>query len=65
MSDIKLLTPDELAAMFQLKRRTVMDTVARQPGFPKSVTGTQKPRWLYSDVVRFLKSKSAQNANTV
>ena len=63
MSELKLLTPDELAALFQLKRRTVMDTVARQPGFPKSVTGTQKPRWIYSDVVKFLRAKSAQNAN--
>lgn len=63
MSEIKLLTPDELAAMLQLKRRTVLDTFARQPGFPASVTGAQKPRWLYSDVVKFLRSKSAQNAN--
>ena len=63
MTDIKLLTPDELAELFKLKRRTVMDTIARQPGFPQSVTGTQKPRWLHSDVARFIKQKSAQNAN--
>lgn len=63
MSELRLLTPEDLAAMLQLKRRTVLDTFARQEGFPASVTGKQKPRWLYSDVVKFLKSKSAQNAN--
>ena len=63
MNEIRLLTPDDLAAMFQLKRRTVMDVIARKPGFPASVTGTQKPRWIYSDVVKFLRAKSAQNAN--
>ena len=64
MTDIRLLTPDELAELLKLKRRTVMDTIARRPDFPRSVTGTQKPRWLYSDVARYLTSKSAQNANT-
>lgn len=63
MSDIRLLTPDELAELFKLKRRTVMDTIARRPDFPKSVTGTQKPRWLYSDVVKFLRRKSAQTSH--
>ena len=63
MSDIRLLTPDELAELFKLKRRTVMDTIARRPDFPKSVTGTQKPRWLYSDVVKFLRQKSAQSSH--
>jgi predicted DNA-binding transcriptional regulator AlpA len=63
VADIRLLTPDELAELFKLKRRTVMGHVIRQPGFPKSVTGTQKPRWLHSDVARFIKQKSAQNAN--
>lgn len=60
MSEIKLLTPDELADMFQLKRRTVMDTIARRPDFPRSVTGNQKPRWLHSEVVRYLKRKSVE-----
>ena len=63
MSELKLLTPDELAAMMQLKRRTIVDIVVKQRGFPASVTGLQKPRWIYSDVVKFLRAKSAQNAN--
>jgi len=64
MSDIRLLNPDELAEVFQLKKRTVMSTIACKPDFPASITGTQKPRWLYSDVVRYLQAKSAQKANT-
>ena len=61
MTDLRLLTPDDLADMLRLKRRTVLDYV-RQPGFPASVTGSQKPRWLESEVVKFLKRKSAQKA---
>jgi len=40
MSEIKLLTPDELADMFQLKRRTVMDTIARRPAVTRCQTNT-------------------------
>jgi len=60
----ELLTPDELAALLKLKRRTVMDKITRHPDFPRSVTGNQKPRWLQSDVVKFLRRQSAQKANT-
>jgi predicted DNA-binding transcriptional regulator AlpA len=62
MNSPRLLDPDELAELFKMKRRTVISSIAKQQGFPSSVTGTQKPRWLESEVVRFLKRKSAQNA---
>lgn len=60
--DLMTLTPDDLAELLRIKRTTIMSTIVRQPGFPASITGTQKPRWLKSEVLKFLKRKSAKTA---
>lgn len=58
-----ILTPDDLSAMLKLPRRTVLESITKQPGFPESVTGNRKPRWLGEEIQKWLKRKSAQNAN--
>jgi len=60
---MNVLTADDLAKMLGLKRKTVIDIYTKQPGFPSSLT-QRKPRWLESEVVKFLKQKSVQKANT-
>lgn len=50
-----LLTPDELAQMMKLPRRTVVE-MSRRPGFPPSITGRRKPRWDSEAVNQYIKS---------
>lgn len=58
------LTPDDLAKLLGLKRKTIIDLYTKQPGFPAPVSSPRKPVWLEEDVRRFLRRKSAQNAHT-
>lgn len=58
---MNFLTPDDLAAMLKVPRRTALN-LTKQPGFPPSLTGRKKPRWLEDEVKRW--AKSAQNAHT-
>lgn len=60
---MNILTPDDLAQMLGLKRKTIIDIYSKQPGFPAPLS-TRKPRWLESEVRRFMQRKSAQKANT-
>ena len=57
------ITPDELAKLLHIKRKTVIDSYSRQEGFPNPLTSRKKPVWLESDVLKFMKRKSVQNAN--
>lgn len=57
---MNILTPDDLAALLKLPRRSALD-LSKRPGFPASLTGRKKPRWLEDDVKRW--AKSAQNAH--
>lgn len=50
-----LLTPDELAAIMKLPRRTVVE-LSRKPEFPPSITGRRKPRWDADAVNQYIKS---------
>jgi len=52
----ELLTADELAALYKVTRRQVLDVVVKAPGFPPIAPGTtrKKPRWLRTEVRRFL-----------
>ena len=59
---MKLIDPDELAHMLGMSRKTVVDSYVKQQGFPQSVTGWRKPRWLEDAVLEFWKNKSAQKA---
>lgn len=57
------LTPDDLAELLKVNRRTIITHVSKQPGFPQSITGTRKPRWLAAEVQKFLKRKSVQSSH--
>lgn len=59
---MNILTADDLACMLGLKRKTVIDIYSKQPGFPSPLT-PRKPRWLESEVVKFMRQKSVQKAN--
>lgn len=62
-TDITFVSPEDLAKMLHLSRKTVIDSYTKQQGFPKSVTGQRKPRWLESEVRKFFERASEQNAN--
>lgn len=57
-----ILTPDDLATMLGLKRKTIIDHYTKQPGFPAPLS-QRRPRWLESEVRRFMQRKSAQNSH--
>lgn len=59
---MKLITPDDLSTMLAMPRKTVIDSYVKQEGFPQSVSGWRKPRWLEDAVLEFWKAKSAQKA---
>ena len=59
---MNLLTPDDLAQMLGLKRKTIIDSYTKQDGFPASLS-QRKPRWLESEVRKFMQRKSVQKAN--
>jgi predicted DNA-binding transcriptional regulator AlpA len=59
---MNILTPDDLAQMLGLKRKTIIDIYSKQPGFPAPLS-QRKPRWLEAEVRRFMQRKSGQNAN--
>lgn len=56
----ELLTIDDIAALYKLDRKQARDSVVKTPGFPAFAPGTtwRKPRWLASDVRRFLRGQS-------
>lgn len=59
------ITPDDLAQLLRIKRKTVIDSYTRQEGFPNPITSRKKPVWLESEVLKFLKRKSVHKANNV
>lgn len=59
---MNILTADDLAKMLGLKRKTVIDIYSKQPGFPAPLS-LRKPRWLESEVIKFMRKKSVQKAN--
>lgn len=63
MTDLDILTPDDLAKTLGVPRSTVLRRLSKQPGFPASVNGTRKPRWLASEVRKFLRSKSVHSSH--
>lgn len=54
-----IITPEDLAEKLGISRKTVIDRYSKQPGFPAPVTSPKKPRWLASEVMKFLKRKSS------
>ena len=60
---MNVITPDGLASMLGLKRKTIIDLYTKQPGFPAPITSRRKPVWLEDEVRKFMKRKSVQNAN--
>ena len=59
---MNVLTPDDLAQILGLKRKTIIDSYTKQVGFPSSLS-PRKPRWLESEVRKFMQRKSVQKAN--
>ena len=60
MSDLELLTLDDIAALYKVSRWQARDTIVKAPNFPAIAPGTswKKPRWLASDVRQFLRGGS-------
>lgn len=58
---MKVLTPDDLAELMRVNRRTVLN-LSKQDGFPQSLTGWKKPTWLEEAVLEFFRKKS-ENAH--
>lgn len=49
---MNVLTPDDLAELLGLKRKTVIDIYSKQKGFPSPLS-QRKPRWLETEVMKF------------
>jgi len=56
----ELLTIEDIAALYKCSKWHARDVVVKTPGFPHRAPGTtwKQPRWLASDVRRWLRSKS-------
>lgn len=59
----ELLTIDDIADLYKVSRWQARDSVVKSEGFPHIAPGTtwKKPRWLASDVRRFLRRKSQES----
>lgn len=59
----ELLTIDDIAALYKCSRWHVRDRLVKTPGFPDRAPGTswRKPRWLASDVRRWLRTASQKS----
>lgn len=62
---MSFVTPEQIAAMLGVNRKTVIDRVTKADGFPNPVNGRRKPVWLEDEVRKFFKRKSAQSAHMV
>ena len=58
---MKLLTLDDIAAMWQVSRAYARDTLVKMPGFPAPAPGStrKQPRWLASAVEAYLRGEVA------
>lgn len=58
MSD-EILTLDDIAELYKVKRQQARDFIVKQPGFPAMVPGSSHrlPRWLKSDVMSYIRRK--------
>lgn len=58
----ELLTIDDIAALYKCSRWTARDSIVKTPGFPPRAPGTtwKKPRWLASDVRRWMKRRDGK-----
>lgn len=57
----ELLTIDDIADLYKVSRWQARDSIVKAPGFPKTAPGTtwKKPRWLASDVRKYLHSANS------
>ena len=62
----ELLTIDDIAKLYKCSRWHARDHIVKSPGFPPFAPGTswKKPRWLASDVRRWLRSGSHKSRKT-
>lgn len=56
-----LLTPDELASLFKVPRRRALE-IAKIDGFPPSLTGWRKPRWMLEAVEEWARNHAFSEA---
>lgn len=63
MSD-ELLTLDDIAALYKVKRERARDNLVKLPGFPDLAPGTtwRQPRWVAAEVRAFIRRRSPQNS---
>ena len=61
---MNVLDPDKLAQLLGISRKSLIDTYSKQPGFPQSITGRKKPRWLEEAVLDFLRAKSVHSSHS-
>lgn len=61
----ELLTIDDIAALYKVKRAQARDFIVKQPGFPPTIPGStpRLPRWLRSDVMAFIRRKPPVTKN--
>jgi hypothetical protein len=59
----ELLTIDDIAELYKVSRWQARDNVVKSEGFPPIAPGTtwKKPRWLATDVRRFLRRQSHES----
>lgn len=58
----ELVGIEDIAALYQCSRWKARDHIVKSPGFPNIVPGSswKQPRWLASDVRRFLRGETQQ-----
>lgn len=64
MSELKLLTVEEIAELWQCSRLYARDVLTKRPDFPKPARGStpRRPRWLLDDVRAFASSRQPEHA---
>ena len=62
----ELMTIDDIAGLYKVKRRTARDSIVKQVGFPEKAHGSseRKPRWRAADVLRFIKQGPHKSRTT-
>jgi hypothetical protein len=63
----ELLTINDIAALYKVKRERARDSIVKLPGFPDIAPGTtwKQPRWVAAEVRAFIRRRSPQTSPNV
>jgi len=62
MIKIELLTPDEIADLLKIDRRSFVRSVCKQPGFPSPVRlGERMLRWHSDDIEQWIQRQTRRS----